>query len=95
MVLKAKAGLRALLNDAAVHSWAKFRANGEEAQGAFRGEAMYLKRLTAKNFRSFDQIEIPLYEDLTVFAGENNGGKSNAIDAMRLLTLPLSGRREL
>lgn len=56
---------------------------------------MYLRKLTAKNFRSFDQIEIPLYEDLTVFVGENNGGKSNAIDAMRLLTLPLSGRREL
>ena len=56
---------------------------------------MYLTKLTAKNFRSFDQIEIPLYEDLTVFVGENNGGKSNAIDAMRLLTLPLSGRREL
>lgn len=56
---------------------------------------MYLKKLTAKNFRSFDQIEIPLYEDLTVLVGENNGGKSNAIDAMRLLTLPLSGRREL
>lgn len=56
---------------------------------------MYLKKLTARNFRSFDQIEIPLYEDLTVFVGENNGGKSNAIDAMRLLTLPLSGRREL
>ncbi|MFG6430987.1 ATP-dependent nuclease [Roseateles sp. LYH14W] len=54
-----------------------------------------MKKLTARNFRSFDQIEIPLYEDLTVFVGENNGGKSNAIDAMRLLTLPLSGRREL
>ncbi|WP_334160684.1 ATP-dependent nuclease [Achromobacter insolitus] len=36
-----------------------------------------------------------MYEDLTVFVGENNGGKSNAIDAIRLLTLPLSGRREL
>lgn len=56
---------------------------------------MYLKKLTARNYRSFDEIEIPLYEDLTVFVGENNGGKSNAIDAMRLLTLPLSGRREL
>ncbi len=62
---------------------------------AYEGEAMYLRKLTAKNFRSFDQIEIPLYEDLTVFVGENNGGKSNAIDAIRLLTLPLSGRREL
>ena len=40
------------------------------------GEAVYLRKLTAKNFRSFDQIEIPLYEDLTVFVGENNGGKS-------------------
>lgn len=56
---------------------------------------MYLRKLAAKNFRSFDQIEIPLYDDLTVFVGENNGGKSNAIDAMRLLTLPLNGRREL
>jgi putative ATP-dependent endonuclease of OLD family len=27
--------------------------------------------------------------------GENNGGKSNAIDAIRLLTAPLGGRREL
>ncbi len=54
-----------------------------------------MRKLTAKNFRSFDQIEIPLYEDLTVFVGENNGGKSNAIDAIRLLTLPLNGRREL
>ncbi len=56
---------------------------------------MYLRKLTANNFRSFDQIEIPLYEDLTVLVGENNGGKSNAIDALRLLTLPLNGRREL
>lgn len=54
-----------------------------------------MSKLMAKNFRSLDQIEIPLYEDLTVFVGENNGGKSNAIDAIRLLTLPLSGRREL
>lgn len=56
---------------------------------------MFLRRLSATNFRSFDEINIPLYEDLTVFVGENNGGKSNAIDAMRLLTVPLSGRREL
>lgn len=56
---------------------------------------MYLKTLTLSNFRSFEQIEIPLCSDLTIFVGENNGGKSNAIDAIRLLTSPLSGRREL
>ena len=56
---------------------------------------MYLDTLTICNFRSFDKIEIPLCKDLTVFVGENNGGKSNAIDAIRLITAPLSGRREI
>lgn len=56
---------------------------------------MYLKTLTVSNFRSIEQLEIPLCNDLTILVGENNGGKSNAIDAIRLLTMPLSGRREL
>lgn len=55
---------------------------------------MYLDTVTITNFRSFDRIEIPFYKDLTVFVGENNGGKSNAIDAIRLITTPLGGRRE-
>ena len=56
---------------------------------------MYLRKVTLRNFRSFEQGEVELQRDLTVFVGENNGGKSNAIDAIRLLTRPLSGRREL
>lgn len=56
---------------------------------------MHLEKLTLGNFRSFEYVEIPLYKDLTILVGENNGGKSNAIDAMRLLTMPLGGRREL
>ncbi|MGY4403730.1 ATP-dependent nuclease [Bradyrhizobium sp. USDA 3315] len=56
---------------------------------------MYLKKLVLNNFRSFGQSEIPLCKDLTILVGENNGGKSNAIDAIRLLTAPLGGRREL
>ena len=56
---------------------------------------MYLDSITISNFRSFERIEIPLCKDLTVFVGENNGGKSNAIDAIRLVTTPLGGRREL
>lgn len=56
---------------------------------------MYLKKLALSNFRSFDRSEIPLSKDLTILVGENNGGKSNAIDAIRLLTAPLGGRREL
>ena len=56
---------------------------------------MYLDRLTLSNFRSFEQSEIPLCKDLTLLVGENNGGKSNAIDGIRLLTAPLGGRREI
>lgn len=56
---------------------------------------MYLKSIALRNFRSFDTGEVELQKDLTVFVGENNGGKSNAIDAIRLLTQPLGGRREI
>lgn len=56
---------------------------------------MFLKTIRLKNFRSFDAGEIELQKDLTVFVGENNGGKSNAIDAIRLVTQPLGGRREI
>ncbi|MGO4568557.1 AAA family ATPase [Rhizobium sp. 2YAF20] len=38
-------------------------------------------RFFLSNFRSSQQAEIELQRDLTVFVGENNGGKSNAIDA--------------
>ena len=56
---------------------------------------MYLQRVRLDNFRSFDSAQLELQRDLTVLVGENNGGKSNAIDAIRLLTAPLSGRREI
>tara|TARA_R110000787_G_scaffold208307_3_gene318238 strand:+ start:2634 stop:4688 length:2055 start_codon:yes stop_codon:yes gene_type:complete len=56
---------------------------------------MHLTSAKLKNFRSFDDCEIDFQADLTVLVGENNGGKSNAIDAIRLLTIPLGGRREI
>ncbi|WP_438754826.1 ATP-dependent nuclease [Pararhizobium sp. O133] len=56
---------------------------------------MYLSSTKLKNYRSFDDCEIHFQQDLTVLVGENNGGKSNAIDAIRLLTIPLGGRREI
>lgn len=59
------------------------------------GDSMFLKTVALRNFRSFESGEVDLQADLTVFVGENNGGKSNAIDAIRLLTQPLGGRREI
>ncbi len=56
---------------------------------------MFLKNIELKQFRSFESTSIEFQKDLTVFVGENNAGKSNAIDAIRLLTAPLGGRREI
>ncbi len=55
---------------------------------------MHLGSLKISRFRSCDSLTIHFQSDLTVLVGENNGGKSNIIDAIRLLTLPLNGRRD-
>ncbi|MFE1408876.1 ATP-dependent endonuclease [Streptomyces sp. NPDC058770] len=54
---------------------------------------MYLGRVRAKGFKSLLGMDVPLRQGVTVVVGENNAGKSNFIDALRLLTDPLDGRR--
>lgn len=54
---------------------------------------MHLEHLVAHNFRSFRNAEVAFKSDLTVVVGENNSGKSNLIEAIRLVTLPADGRR--
>jgi len=56
---------------------------------------VFLETLRLNNFRSFEDERVCFARDLTILVGENNGGKSNAIDALRLVTMPLSGRREV
>ena len=55
---------------------------------------MYLQKLRLQRFRSCEDVTVKLQPSLTVLVGENNGGKSNVIDGVRLLTLPLNGRRD-
>lgn len=55
---------------------------------------MHLDSLQLKQFRSCESTTIKFRNDLTVLIGENGGGKSNVIDGIRLLTLPLGGRRD-
>lgn len=55
--------------------------------------AMYLKELTVRGFRSCADVTIPLSPGVTLLVGENNSGKSNVIEALRLSTTPLNGRR--
>ena len=47
---------------------------------------MHLADLKIRNFRSCLDTEISFKEHLTVLVGENGSGKSNIIDAIRLLT---------
>jgi putative ATP-dependent endonuclease of OLD family len=54
---------------------------------------MYLRTLTLSNFRSCYDTTVKLKPTLTLLVGENNGGKSNVVEALRLATVPLSMRR--
>lgn len=54
---------------------------------------MFLETIEIVGFRSCDSAQIHFDPHLTVLVGENNGGKSNIIEAVRLLTSPSDGRR--
>jgi putative ATP-dependent endonuclease of OLD family len=54
---------------------------------------MYLRTLRLSNFRSCYKTAVELRPTLTLLVGENNSGKSNIIEALRLATTPLNLRR--
>lgn len=45
---------------------------------------MYIRRLVVRNYRNFESIDVSLSPGVTCIVGENNSGKSNLIDALRL-----------
>lgn len=53
---------------------------------------MYLRQLGIKNFRSCYDVEVELRPGITLLVGENNSGKSNVIEALRLAATPLNRR---
>jgi putative ATP-dependent endonuclease of OLD family len=54
---------------------------------------MYLQSLKLSNFRSCYGTTVEFQPTLTLLVGENNSGKSNVIEALRLGTTPLNLRR--
>jgi putative ATP-dependent endonuclease of OLD family len=56
-------------------------------------DGMYLSSAHLRNFRSCADTHVLFQPALTLIVGENNAGKSNVVDALRLSTRPLSGRR--
>ena len=53
---------------------------------------MFVRSLTVKNFRSCRDLTVELQPDITLLVGENNSGKSNIIEALRLATTALNPR---
>ncbi|MFP7364407.1 AAA family ATPase [Corynebacterium callunae] len=53
---------------------------------------LWLDSVVISNFRSCESVTVPLRPGITLLVGENNSGKSNVIDALRLATDPLSSK---
>jgi len=47
---------------------------------------MKIKRLHIENYKSLRDVDLELNEDINVFIGKNNSGKSNLIDALMFLS---------
>src|ERR1700722_10617744 len=57
---------------------------------------MFISRLFVKNFRNFRHLDVQIGEGVTCFIGENNSGKTNLFQALRLVldgTLSAQRRR--
>lgn len=54
---------------------------------------MHVSEVLIERFRSCEEVRIPLRPEVTVLVGENNAGKTTVVDALRLLSDPLDGRR--
>ncbi len=54
---------------------------------------MHLRELRLRNFRSCADTTVRFDELLTVLVGENDAGKTNVVEAIRLVTAPSDGRR--
>ena len=55
---------------------------------------MYLKHLSLRNFRNYQELELEAPPGLLVLHGENGQGKSNLLEAVYLLALTRSHRAE-
>lgn len=53
---------------------------------------MYLKELSIKNFRNYDEATLELGQEINVFYGDNAQGKTNIIEAIYFLALAKSHR---
>ncbi|WP_017725792.1 DNA replication/repair protein RecF [Halalkalibacterium ligniniphilum] len=53
---------------------------------------MYIKTLTLRHYRNYEQLEVAFQQNVNVILGENAQGKTNAIEAIYLLAMAKSHR---
>ncbi|AQP53890.1 DNA replication/repair protein RecF [Vagococcus penaei] len=53
---------------------------------------MYLKQISLKNYRNYDELDLPFSKKLTIFLGENAQGKTNLLESIYVLALARSHR---
>lgn len=51
---------------------------------------MFLSKISIKNFRAIENLEVQFNKGITILTGENNVGKTAIMDALRLVTLSSS-----
>jgi DNA replication and repair protein RecF len=53
---------------------------------------MWINHLSLKNFRSYDELELPLQPGVTIFLGRNGEGKTNIVESLLYLAFLSSHR---
>ncbi|MEI6120323.1 MAG: AAA family ATPase, partial [Actinomycetes bacterium] len=43
---------------------------------------MWINHLSLKNFRSYEELELPLSPGVTIFLGRNGEGKTNIVESL-------------
>ncbi|MFM6310027.1 MAG: AAA family ATPase, partial [Dolichospermum sp.] len=49
---------------------------------------MHIQKVTIKNFRCFEHLEVNLDPDINIFVGNNGSGKSALLDAIAAAMYP-------
>ena len=53
---------------------------------------MYIKQLSLRDFRSYEQLDITLDNGINIFCGDNAQGKTNILEAIYLCATARSHR---
>ena len=56
---------------------------------------MYIRKLTVKNFRNIENLEVDLNKNVNIFIGDNAQGKTSILESIYVLSLTKSMRSKI